>query len=632
MYKSVKNRKKATALKGPTGCGKSVFLVDMLASHKVRAIMVVPNRNAVYKLCGYTTKIFKHHKIGYRMHADSKSGRYDDVTIMTTGYFLEYLIYHPQIFSEPLLLVIDECHDPSWQTDLLVRIALANYHKSDNIKLILASATLDLPAHDYEVIEMEETKPNVSINFKYEGKLEALMYKLLITELIQVNTLIFFAGEDEINMFMSYLEEQESHPFLDRAHIKPLHSKLTQEEIDDALTLEDGWNITLTTNIIETAITLPGYDAVIDTAMRKVAIQTAKGPHLSKVKAAKSNLIQSTGRVGRCGKEGKAYIMMHPDVYRELDEYPEREIFNGPVYNQLFRLIRSKFPIYEVLPPEIHHTVKLNLLEMEKYKLVNFKSEEIELTDAGRVVSDLQLSLKSANFLMKVIQYYDPNIWYWGLVIATWIDLNGDLFYSARKKFKESDLDFTKRVMQLKEKQRLYINPYEDYLYTALTIWRKNPSYAAAGLNSRIMGTWKHNFKINMGSLQKHGISLITDLRLTNEYIKFQIMHPLYTVYKDCIHKSSTDVDRNGRRQRMDLRIEKTSNYYNFDQEEQVLALNEFITSKNFSVYNKIVKICPFSIPNALARKMILPKEIYINILFPLLTPAEIDEVLSVFM
>ena len=318
--------KHVTFLTAPPAYGKSVLLVDLLSRDSRRAIMLIPNKVSVLLLHKYVTKLYTNRKIGYRMSNESFSSLEDDLTLMTTGYFLEWITHNNKVMKRPLLLVIDEAHVSDEQTDSVIRISLNHYRKiNDNLKIILSSATLDIERFkesingNIDIISVPGYFPNVDITYvsgKSTQSYTAKIMDILETELVGINTLIICSGENEIYSLISILNERGSSVF-EKASIKPLFSKLDHEEITDALNIKaDEWTIIISTNIVESSITIDGVDAVIDTGYRKLAYIDSKGRTLLKEElASKSNIIQALNRCGRGKKRGKGYILMDESKY-----------------------------------------------------------------------------------------------------------------------------------------------------------------------------------------------------------------------------------------------------------------------------------------------------------------------------
>lgn len=597
-FKSLSNNT-TLLLRAPTGYGKSVMLIDKLSLINRRSIIVIPNRPAVLALHSHTSELFPHHKIGYRMHDNSKSDFHDTVTLMTTGYFLEYITHNTKLLYQPLILAIDEAHENSWQIDLVVRIALWASKHNPKLKVILSSATLDVRQYllnhesdtliQHDIIETFDVKPNIITHYVHKESDEQVI--TLLSSLVGKNILVIMPGEYEIENFQSAIEKTVGFP---PAKINQLHSKLTQEEIEEAIVIGNEWTIILSTNIIENSITIKKLDVVIDFGYRKVATQNIKGlTKLELVKASKSNLIQSSGRVGREGKQGEVYILLHEETYNHLPEYSASEAHRNPLYNQIFRLLRANLPMKKILCEPIL-ILKLNN-DIFVMKINNMVTQEIigdiiiyKLTKLGSFISIFQLSLKASQFLSDVLLNADEYIFYYGVVISCWIDMQGDIFYYPRRKYKESFDDYSFRLELICEKQEPYI--LEDSLLTALTIWYTDPKYGDSGLHSKSMNTWKKSVRNTLKVLNTNGYKI--DIPTKHPYVghvKERLMYSLLNIYSDCIYNKYLIEDDNN------VNIEKYSKKYEYnclEDNNKFMALSSFEGTNKNTYLGKLIKLC----------------------------------------
>lgn len=611
-----------TILKAPTGYGKSVLLIDTLARAKKRSIIVIPNRPSVLALHSYTMKLFPKHKIGYKMHDDQLSTRADNVTLMTTGYFLEQITHNPTMLYQPLILAIDEAHESSWQTDLFIRIGMYMTKENNQFKLILASATLDInrylvqtlkenvpgvPSIAYQktphiFIEIPDAIPSVTIHYQHHSSI--LQTIDLLRSLIGKNILMIFPGEQEIDAMLKSIEDND----FPKCTVRVLHSKLTQEEINEAVTInEDGWTIILSTNIVENSITIKGLRVVIDQGLRKVASQSIKGvTSLRLINASKSNLIQSSGRVGRCGTQDEVYLLMSKEAYGNLPDYPLLDVDRNPLYNQIFRLLRGSFPPFKIFTdPELSMKLNLDLVEMEEHRMIYKDRSKFKLTKLGEFISMFQLSLKSSRFLTDVLLNADEHIWYYGVIIACWIDNSGDIFRHLRRNYKESSEAYSLRLDALLELQSPYF--LDDELTTALGVWittcdvENQLKYSDAGLNGRIMNGWKKAVRNMIATLKKSDIQIIVPrVKYNIEYIVERLMYSLLKIYDDCIYHDN-DIGRFHKKT-----IDRYSDRYYPEclSDEKFMALSSFEHRNEGLILSKLVKICKPIVSDKLLSKI----------------------------
>jgi len=163
--------------------------------------------------------------------------------------------------------------------------------------------------------------------------------------------------------------------------------------------------------------------------------------------------------------------------------------------------------------------------------------------------------------------------------------------------------------------------PDGDYLDTALNVWLLNPKDSDAGLHPKVMNTWRRNVKSNMATLIKFNIVLHRQPKLLFGYVRSAIAYPLYDIYE--LNRITYDSNKH--------RIEMSSNCYTFQSGTPVLAINEFVSSKDVLIYNKLIKIDVPSIPDKLAKNMILPKELFVEYIFDYLPLEDIYKLLAIF-
>src|SRR5690606_38348557 len=112
-------------------------------------------------------------RLGYAMRGNVVLSNNDQVQLMTVGYWLErFLVVIKDIDKlTPQIIVVDEVHDSSWQTDLALRVIGYAMKLSGKIKLVLSSATVEssnfakMFGAEIDYIANEEQAANVDIEF-----------------------------------------------------------------------------------------------------------------------------------------------------------------------------------------------------------------------------------------------------------------------------------------------------------------------------------------------------------------------------------------------------------------------------------------------------------------------------------
>lgn len=619
LLKSLDNYN-VTFLTAPPAYGKSVLLTDVLSSHYRKAIILIPNTTSVMLLHEYTSKIFPDRNIGYKMYNNSNSTQFDDVTLITHGYFLEWITYNKKVMLKPLTLVIDEAHVADWQTDLVIRMALYYRTINKNLKIILSSATLDITRFSQfipdkvDFISLPGEKPNVTVEYIKCNYSE--IPNLVVRHLIGVNTLIICPGENEINELMSIFENCED-PVFQCLELKCLYSKLDTEDISDALSIGNEWTILLATNIVESSVTIKNINAVIDLGIRKLAYLDNKGRmSLKTKKAAKSNIIQGLSRCGRGEEVGLGFVLMSERDYKSLEEFPECEVYRNPLYNQIFRLIRAELPIKEMF---CEHAVLEGLEEdmelMRSHGIIKFlnsstaergNNSTYELTSMGKIISKIQLSLLSNKFLIDVIFHDETDIWYYALLVATRVDLTDPMFYKPKMKFKESKESFYQRYEVIKEmyqkykigsdcldevlliSQDLFIitshkgTDNNGYIQVDIDYKKLNKS----GLNTKSIKNWKKLINYTSASLHGFGYSIKYNgnFNINNsDTLRGRLSPYLYSSYSDSFYNIKSFHNRSS------LKIDNNCDYGFIQKRENY---KELMTVEGDSAYEVILQMC----------------------------------------
>ena len=463
LEKLLTNGEKLIVVTAPTGYGKTVMCNAIMAKFKLHnCISLMPYRVSVHEMYKYLTKTFNH-RFGYAMRGDTLLHNDDDVVLMTVGYWLSRDLF-VNSGDKPTILMIDEAHDPSWQTDLALRIAMWRLKQGHKLQIIVSSATLDIAStipQDLSVkfLSAGQAVANVEVNYLHKSILSiennAMSPKLMqwiyttisnITDNTDTgDILVIMPGKEEIEKLVTLCEADTN---LNDYSIHTLYSGLTHDEIQDAITpIVNKRKIVIATNTVENAITIVGMTYVIDSCLRKVShIDTEGVTSLQLTLASQSNIKQACGRVGRMGITGYAYVMITEDEYNELSVYSENEVCRNPLYSQIIRLVLSNLPIDEVLYPlpiqRIARDVKYLIAE-------DILTEDLQITDLGKIVSKLPLSIRAGKFVAANV---DTNHLYDAIILACWID-NNSIFYRPRRKVRESKEDYQQRLDIIDEKQ-----------------------------------------------------------------------------------------------------------------------------------------------------------------------------------
>lgn len=539
-------------LMAPTGFGKTVMANATMAEiQKKRSLegvavtctSIMPFRVSVIEMHEYLNKLFPDYIFGYAMRGDHQTSPIDNGRLNTVGYWLERIMTEFRehgLPKTPQIVMVDEAHDATWQTDLALRLLLWMQKQGADIKIVVTSATLDI-ANTLRsaninplILTVEDEKANVEIKFldsriraEDRGKLTPELFGTITKKLIEIaetsdegDILIMLPGQDEITGLIEDLEKNKR--FSDFV-ILPLYSAMTKDDIQLAIKPDkDGKRkIIVSTNVVENAITIDNLMYVIDCGYRKVSEIDGDGVQQLVLRpAARSNMKQALGRVGRQGKRGTAYLMLTEQEFDWRQGFSENEVQRNPLYLQIIKLIRDGLPVKEVLCHIAHYRIdndtEFLIVHGALEKLTDGK---IVVTDLGKIMAQLPLSIRAAHFLAIAVTTLSPSLWYAAAVASAWMDNGSSVFFRPGRKPREDASEYDARVQQVQDAQEEFFE--KDCLTTMLAVWYSSwtiPASYKGGFHGwcKDKGIFDRTLK-DIGSAVNHIIGSLENLKFNIE-------------------------------------------------------------------------------------------------------------------
>lgn len=389
------NTYQVTIISGETGSGKSTQSVQFVLDDMIRRGLgtttnIVCTQPRRISALGLADRVSAERcsavgdEVGYIIRGDSKfrSGA-TKITFMTTGVLLRRMQVGGNSLAESLAdishVVVDEVHERSLDTDILLAVLREALKARNDLKLILMSATLDadlfvryfggegqvgrvnisgrtFPVEDVyidQIIQM--TGFNVDGNSsswdesigsdehdpamgKFLQKLgRGISYDLIATTVREIDAqlgrkpggiLIFLPGTMEIDRCLAAMRDL---PF---AHLLPLHASLTPNEQRRVFQAPPSGKrkVIAATNVAETSITIEDIVAVIDTGRVK---ETRYNPadnivRLEETWASQAACKQRRGRAGRVSY-GTCYKLYTRNAENNMAPRPAPEIQRVPL-------------------------------------------------------------------------------------------------------------------------------------------------------------------------------------------------------------------------------------------------------------------------------------------------------------
>ena len=293
-------------------------------------------------------------EVGYSIRFEDLTSAKTRIKFMTDGLLLREALADP-LLSRYSLIMVDEAHERSLSTDILLGILKKIRKRRADLRIIVSSATLQ--AEDFlQYFSDEKDDQNGNGSGSPEGRiisLEGRMYPVdtlfldepaedyvarAVKTVFDIHAgepdgdiLVFMTGREEISTTIQMIEDQAAslHPRAQRILPLPLYAGLTSEQqlyvFEPAP--EHTRKVIVSTNIAEASVTIDGIVYVIDCGFVKLRAFNPKTgiETLTATPVSKASATQRAGRAGRT-KPGKCYRLYTQTAYESLPEATVPEI------------------------------------------------------------------------------------------------------------------------------------------------------------------------------------------------------------------------------------------------------------------------------------------------------------------
>ncbi|CAF1289399.1 unnamed protein product [Rotaria magnacalcarata] len=450
---------------GETGSGKSTqipqYLLESGWTRNGKLIcMTEPRRIATIQLAQRIADekdVVLGKEIGYRIRfEDVYSSGLTQILVMTEGLLLRELMYDP-LLTRYNVIIIDEAHERSIQTDLLLGLLKKIQRRRRDLRLIITSATIDSERlraffehqptsiskteNQSEENKNEDEKLNECFIMSVEGRSYPVeIYhttepvpdycKACVDTCIQIHEnekyneqgdiLCFISGQDDVVRIIRDLHDYARRLNDEQQHLKrkderkkliilPLYASL--KFLDQMKVFEktpiNTRKIIVATNIAETSLTIPNIVYVIDCGYVRLKLFNPEFGFevLTTLPITCSSALQRAGRAGRV-RSGKAYRLYPAAEYEKMKEFQLPEIQRCDLALAVLQLkalgihniVRFDFPS----PPP-----SKNLLQAIEclYALRAIDQQSHLTSDLGMKMAELPLHPAHARVLILSLEY-----------------------------------------------------------------------------------------------------------------------------------------------------------------------------------------------------------------------------------
>ncbi|XP_069698122.1 probable ATP-dependent RNA helicase DHX35 isoform X2 [Periplaneta americana] len=265
------------------------------------------------------------------------------IKYMTEGILLREMMADPLLRSY-CVIMLDEVHERTLYTDIVMGLLKKILRKQKNLKLVVASATVDAEQlyNFFNNNSSKDKSKDTAVIMSVEGRLYPVniyyvkepvpdYVKAVVETVIKIHeyeplgdVLAFLTGQEEVDRAVKLLKEQEIE---NKDNLKllvlPMYGSLPNaEQLKVFRSTPRGLRkVVIATNIAETSITISGIVYVIDCGFVKLRWfnPDAHTDSLVVVPISQASAEQRAGRAGRV-RSGKAYRLYTEAEYDKLAE------------------------------------------------------------------------------------------------------------------------------------------------------------------------------------------------------------------------------------------------------------------------------------------------------------------------
>ena len=449
-------------VQGETGCGKTTqipqylheagYTKTELRHGEVKIVgCTQPRRVAAMSVAARVsqevgTKLG--HSVGYSIRFEDCTSDGTVIKYMTDGMLLREILDDPTL-SKYSVMIVDEAHERTLHTDLLLTLLKDVTRARDDFRLVISSATLDMR-------KFSDFFDNPPV-FKIKGRLFHVQHRFMSSDqknstanitdsclrtVMQIHRteqpgdiLVFLPGQDEIEELHKEIEAQVKRlgNKIRELLIRPIYANLPtdmQARVFDP-TPPSARKVVIATNIAETSLTIDGIVFVVDPGYCKQNLFSSKTgmETLAVTRISKASADQRAGRAGR-NRPGICFRLYTREEYETgFEENTQPEILRLNLANVVLLLKTMK--INDVInfeyidkPPN-----EALLFAVEQLTALGALDKSGELTHLGRRMAEFPLEPKmSKAIICSEALGCSEEI----LTIMSMLSVNGSIFFKPK--------------------------------------------------------------------------------------------------------------------------------------------------------------------------------------------------------
>lgn len=410
---------------GETGSGKSTQLVQFLADSGVcgqgSIVCTQPRKLAALSLaervkeesygCYDDTSVLCYPSFSSLQEFGS------DVVFMTDHCLLQHYMCDKQL-SRISCIVVDEAHERSLNTDLLLAMIKTLLCQRPCLRLIIMSATVDanqFSDYFFGCRTLHVAGRNFPVAIRYEScQSEVFLASKLMPSYVQdvLNTVSKINRTEREGTILAFLTSQSEVEWAcekfqaPSAIALPLHGKLSYDDQHRVfLTYPGKRKVIFATNVAETSLTIPGVKYVVDSGMVKESMyEPATGMNILKVcRISQSSAKQRAGRAGRT-EPGTCYRLYSENDFESMLPHQEpeiRKVHLGVAILKIIALGMKDVQEFDFVDAPSAGSIDMAVRNLIQIGAIVVKNDAVELTSEGREIVKLGIEPRLGKIILR---------------------------------------------------------------------------------------------------------------------------------------------------------------------------------------------------------------------------------------